>query len=549
MKKSVLAFVAFFVFATSSAFAEHQCGTAQIMNFLNSKKYKNVKQAIAYTKAYARSASSGCTSKDYYDSVYSRTTKHFEIFYTLNGPHKTTVAHIDSLEKALEYAWDFHVNKTGMLPPKGISETHHYEKKVQDGLYPVEVIDIYLLRNYNAVMNSQCSTCFGLTIPLDNEESEMLIDNDFRHVPTNNMIIDTVEFNDKICTYPRASEEFINEAHNYSYAKNFMPALRVTTAHEMYHAIQFRYSSKMPLYNFWFEASASGVEEIAVPDVDDYFTYLPELASNVGFPYKDLDKPYGAGIFFLYLHNHVSHETNKLIWENFAKAPTKNYQYQLNQVAKNQRLSADSLFHDFAIRLSFTGDRSSLVDSTFWITSDQPRWPQFHITSESQAFTPVDLQSTAYYYYSNGAPEMSKFVGRASAIAIKPNAYSIRFLPSTNSIDSARAEFFRESSVDSLIWVFSRFSEEDVVPTFFKDSTLRAYPTPWRNGALCFTPLPLSKDYIEIRNRRGNLIQKIKYDSYTHCLDENEVKSLMAPGVYRFRVGNSGKLKDFIVVY
>ena len=548
MRNIVFLLAALFCGLAMPAFAGRSCGTAQILDYLNSN-HKSIKQMLASVKAYARTASSGCTPQDYYDSVYSRTTKHFEIFYTLKGPHKTTVAYIDSLEKALEYAWDFHVKKSGMLPPKGESETFHYEKKVQNGLYPIEVIDIYLLQNYDSVMRNPCKDCFGLTIPLDDEKSEMLIDNDFKHVPQENAIIDTVEFNDKVCTYPRASVEFTNEAYNYSYAKNFMPALSVTTAREMYHAIQFRYSSKMPLYNFWFEASASGVEEIAVPDVDDYFAYLPDLATDVGFPYKDLDKPYGAGIFFMYLHNHVNHKTNKLIWENFAKAPTKNFQYQLNQVAKNQGLSADSLFHDFAIKLVFTGDRSSLVDSTFWITSDQPRWPQFHVESKSQTFTPVNLQYTAYYYYSNGAPEMPKFVGRTSAIAIKSDAYSIRFLPTTNSIDSARTEFFRESSVDSILWVFSRFSEEDVVPTFFKDSTLRAYPTPWRQGALCFTPLPLSKDYIEIRNRRGNLIQKIKYTGYTHCLDENEVKSLLAPGVYRFRVGNSGKLKDFIIVY
>ena len=78
---------------------------------------------------------------------------------------------------------------------------------------------------------------------------------------------------------------------------------------------------------------------------------------------------------------------------------------------------------------------------------------------------------------------------------------------------------------------------------------LRAYPTPWRNGALCFTPLPRDKDYIEIRNRRGNLVKKVKYENHTLCMDEAEVKSLMVPGVYRFRVENSGKLKDFIIVY
>lgn len=547
MKRHVL-IAALLLGLVMPALAGHVCGTAQIMESLSSNR--NIfKQRLA-AKPSARTTSTGCTFRDLYDSVYSRTTKHFEIFYTLNGAHKTTTAFIDSLEKALEYAWDFHVNKSGMLPPKGYTESYHYEKRVQDGLYPIEVIDLYHLQNYtNAGLREPCRECFGLTLTNGDEASEMLIDNDFRIVPETSTIIDTVEFNGKVCTYARASEEFLNTSYNYSYAKNFMAALRVTSIHEMYHGIQFRYSSKMPQYNFWFEASASGVEEIAAPDIDDYFIYLPKLSRNNGFALKNLEKPYGAGIFFMYLNNHVSPKTNRLIWENFAKEPKKSFQYQLEQVAKGQGLSADSLFHDFIIRLSFTGERSSLVDSTFWITSDQPNWPEFQSEPENGTFTPYDLDYTAYAYFANGVPDMSKFTGRASAIAIKPNDYSIRFLPSTNSVDSTQAEFLKGVSPDSILWVFSRFNEEEVIPTHFKDSTLRAYPTPWRQGSLCFTPLPQDKDFIEIRNRRGNLVSKIRYSSYTHCLDEGEVKSLLVPGVYRFRVGNSGKLKDFIIVY
>ena len=65
MKKLIFALASLFLFATSSAFAEHQCGTAQILNYLNSKKNKNVTQMLASTKAYARTTSSGCTAKDY----------------------------------------------------------------------------------------------------------------------------------------------------------------------------------------------------------------------------------------------------------------------------------------------------------------------------------------------------------------------------------------------------------------------------------------------------------------------------------------------------
>lgn len=534
-----------FLSLATLAYSGHVCGTAQMMDYLKNKN-KTIKP-LNVPKTAALSTGTACTASDLYDSVYTRTTKHFEIFYTLEGPHKTTKAYIDSLEKALEYAWDFHVNKSGMRSPKGYYETYHYEKPVQDGLYPVEVIDMSTLRNYRTFFREPCYYCFGLTIPMNEDESELLIENDFKHVPKGGAITDSVTFGDKTCPYSRANEDFTHPIYNYTYAKNFMAALRVTSIHELYHAIQFRYLNTS--VNFWFEASASGVEEIAAPDVDDYFEHLSSMAENVGKPYPTLDKPYGAGILFLYLHNHVGHDVNRLIWENFNKEPNKNFQYQLTQVAKKKNLSADSLFHDFATKLVFTGKRSELVNSSFMIADDQSRWPEFKTEAQTKSFEAPTLSYIAYDYKTNGSPDMSKFKGRASAVAIYSDSYTIRFLPTTNSIDSAKTEFYGKGNPDSTLWVFSRFFEDEPIPTVFKDSTLRAYPTPWREGSLCFTPLPHNKDYIEIRNRRGNLITRIKYSTSTHCIDEREVKSLLVPGVYRFRIGNSGKLKDFIIVY
>ena len=101
-----------------------------------------------------------------------------------------------------------------MLPPKGYPETFHYEKKVKDGLYPIEVIDIYLLQNYTAFFQEPCNGCFGATPPIEDDQSEILIENDFIHVPDGgSSFTDTDHFNGKACTYPRATEEFSNSGH------------------------------------------------------------------------------------------------------------------------------------------------------------------------------------------------------------------------------------------------------------------------------------------------------------------------------------------------
>ena len=104
-------------------------------------------------------------------------------------------------------------------------------------------------------------------------------------------------------------------------------------------------------------------------------------------------------------------------------------------------------------------------------------------------------------------------------------------------------------SVDSIAWIFSRLGKSNAVPTQIKDSTLRAYPTPWRKGNLCFTPLPQNKKFLEIRNRRGSLVMVEKYSGLTHCIDEQKVKEKLKPGLYHFRAGNSGKTKELLIIY
>ena len=66
------------------------------------------------------------------------------------------------------------------------------------------------------------------------------------------------------------------------------------------------------------------------------------------------------------------------------------------------------------------------------------------------------------------------------------------------------------------MWVFSRFATSKHIPEVLKDSTLRAYPVPWRgSGPLCFTPLPDTKNFIEIRSGRGELIMREQYTKTT----------------------------------
>lgn len=525
----------------TAAFSKETCGTPQIIKHRQDSRTSAIK--------LARAKSSICTADDLYDSVYTRKTPHFQIFYTLEGPHKTTPEFIDSLASSVEYAWKFHTQKLGMLPPLGMAITYHYQQITEDNLYPVEVLDIGLLRDFGNMF----SGCYGITYPSDDEpnRSELVIENDFISIPTNEIIRDSINLHGESCIYNAATLEMTNITHGYSYKDEWAKGIRVTAVHELYHAVQLRYLDMNQYWTFWFEASATGIEEIAAPDIDDYIGYLPKSFSLTGTPIDKMGNDYGAGILAVYLHDFIDPRADKFIWEQFAKHPEISFQDAFEAFAKAKKLSSDSIFHDYTTRLIFSGTRSSLTDSSKLLSSDQGLWPNISVTSVESKNTPIEPQinTFAYKFYNNGIPKLDSFKGKASVILHDKDQAEIVDIPTANALDKILVNISHKSSIDSIVWVFSNFNDNETLPTIPTDPTLKAFPTPWRNGPLCFTPLPSNKEFIEIRNRRGNLITRENYIASTHCIDEARVKELMTPGVYRYRVGNSGKTKDLLIIY
>jgi hypothetical protein len=149
-------------------------------------------------------------------------------------------------------------------------------------------------------------------------------------------------------------------------------------------------------------------------------------------------------------------------------------------------------------------------------------------------------------YASPYVVDFTNFTGKASVAIYKDGKASIYKIENNNTLNSMAPVL---SSSDSSVWIFSRFGESESLPIVNNDAAPHAYPVPWKEGPLCFAPLPRGKKFIEIRTRRGDLISQEKYEGTSFCLQEDQVKSMMAPGLFRFRVGNKGKTTSFIVMY
>ncbi len=98
------------------------------------------------------------------------------------------------------------------------------------------------------------------------------------------------------------------------HADDELSVLRATAAHELFHAVQralgypwddevqvpdSRWRNEM----WWFEATATWMEEVVAPDVDDYVTYVRSFLASPDAPLGSPDglREYGAAIFPGYL--------------------------------------------------------------------------------------------------------------------------------------------------------------------------------------------------------------------------------------------------------
>ena len=540
------AFLLLFAFASLAHAYEGHCGTMTL--FENLVKERKHPGSEASYKVSISSKKEKCQAQDYYDSVYTIETSHFQVMYVLTGPHATTKAFADSTAAIFEEAWNFYINKLKMRPPKGPRTSYHFQQKIKEGLYPVEIIDINQIRD-NLINGNGCAENFGITYPFDdNGTSQIFMENDFYSTCPNQNNRDTIFVHGDTCLYTKPTNPLRNKTHDFLYSKEWNKGLRVTTFHEFYHTIQLSYISYLINESFWFEASAAGFEEITNPEIDDYFRYLPSFFERTGKPLSDTFQNYGASTLFLYLYHKISNKLEKSIWENYSRNPNKDFEYQLETALKELKLDADSVFHDYSVRLSFSGQRSSTLPKKEWINDDQSQWAsaKFNV---GKSIKP-NIESLAFDFYHNSKgftePDLTDFIGKATVIAYQDGKATIHKIQDNKTLNSLAVIL---ASSDSSTWIFSRLGQSESIPIVNNTAAPHAFPVPWRNGPLCFAPLPHDKKFIEIRNRRGDLVSQEKYEGTTFCLQEDQVKSMMAPGVYRFRIGNKGKTTSFIVVH
>ena len=498
----------------------------------------------------ASSSITNCDAEAYYDTlaVQEKRTDHFHVFYVLEGPHATTEAYIDTLLVDLEKAWNFYIIKLGYQKPVPATQTWHFQKKPDTGLMPVEILELSLIRDNHLVYQGFCEGCMGSTfLPDDNQEhaSEIFLDNDFYYA-TSSSATQSSEFQSS-CTYPEADKAITNSFNGKNYALDLFDGIRLTVFHEFYHALQFAYVNYFDSY--WFEASATAFEEITSPDINDYWQNLPILFAANGTPFHKLSTPYSLSVWGLYNAQEFGEAFDKKIWERFSANSEKTFETVFAEELKSKGLDPDSAFHDFASRLFFSGNQASQVDSTWYVTADAPLWSSSpHLLSATTSSLELEAPAIAYYRLKlDSLPDLSLFRGKASIIT-----FGSKQKAEMDALDSATFTSLATKIEDSenAVLVLSRLRDSSATVIANDTLPMRSYPNPWRGETpLCFAGLPETKKFIEIRTRVGKLVKRYEYSASHFCIDSDEVKSHLSPGLYYFRAGSRHTMKPFLVIY
>jgi hypothetical protein len=99
-------------------------------------------------------------------------------------------------------------------------------------------------------------------------------------------------------------------------------SLRVTAAHEFFHAIQF--AADVTEATWFMEGSATWAEDVVYNSINDNYQYLP--SSPIRHPRTPLDYgggsyPYGSFIFFKYASQRMGNDVVRRFWDGVVGAP------------------------------------------------------------------------------------------------------------------------------------------------------------------------------------------------------------------------------------
>jgi hypothetical protein len=246
-------------------------------------------------------------------SWYISPSGRFRIHYTLSGIHATTLSFVQAAAEIFDHCWHVEVEELGFKPPPG-------DFGVDGPEYDVYVMNISDY-GYTTAESEIPET------PRDDWTSFIVVDNDF--------------------SSPR-------------YYTKGLDALKVTAAHEFFHAIHFGYRCYRQEDVFFYEASGVWMEDYVFDEVNDYYQYLPAFFARPDKPFPTTDgwHEYGLALWNKMLERLYGARLIREIWELM---PDRSALEAIGWALSQRGDSFERALAEFQVWAYFTGSRADSV--------------------------------------------------------------------------------------------------------------------------------------------------------------------------------------------
>ncbi|UCE18103.1 MAG: choice-of-anchor D domain-containing protein [Gemmatimonadota bacterium] len=268
------------------------------------------------------------TDPEFYDTP----SGHFRIWYVRTtddapdsidvNPRDTVPDYVNDCGAIFDYVWTREVDALGyQAPPQDGDWYPQGEDFGDDSRYDVYIEDLGWQTVFGYTQGEYVTTGRSAT-------SYIVVDNDYDWYPS------------------------------YNQGKLSLDGLKVTAAHEFFHAIHFGYDAVEESDRYWMEISSVWMEDMMYDDVNDYFAYLRWFFDD---PEASLDEfngrhEYASCIWAIFLSKKYHVDIIREIWEGCV---TTNALNAMQTALTERGSSLAEAFQGFSVWNYFTGSRSN----------------------------------------------------------------------------------------------------------------------------------------------------------------------------------------------
>jgi len=372
-----------------------------------------------------------------------------------------------------------------------------------------------------------------------------------------------------------------------NYSTTGLDAMKISVAHEYFHAIQRAYVPMPGQNSFFYELSSIWIEDIIFPDVDDYIFFSQFGDAYFSNPEKNMNdyNGYGLGLYGHYMNFKFDNQIMQRIWENFALMDSNNEdEYVFNaidNILSNENYGYNSSFVqtwlDFNAKNLFNGYFNNMQNGIYYYEDqiqfnpiesnpniiDSLEIVNFDVNNKSvsiESFYPYDFpnDNTLYSFFniSNNLNliDLSDCIG---LIAV-PNNTLI-----SNIGNIFQSSILNHSDVFHILYIsnLESFDFETLITStiVYNPHHIITFPNPVPiEGQVTFRMLSEINDdnfHLKLYDINGKFFKKIKLDNFNYSSDGEYQSSIklfdenFPVGVYILSFNLNGKIINKKITY